>query len=211
MEMGSEFDGSIIDQLLDTAEENKIENDEEELEIDRKFYQKPNMATDPLQTANFLRNFTQGMMQKMGEFDTDYKLFYKPILDFGSGVGINESMRKYNLEEMNRRNQEQLRMDNISMSDNENLDFLQNFIEDRIAGAYTTNPDSRFIKDPGGSGKLIKFTMPLDLRSVEEKMQRYPFVGAEGRFRAQQNQRNSINSNAWQFKRFSRYVYRNGW
>ena len=120
----------------------------------------------------------------MGEFDTDYKLFYKPILDFGSGVGINESMRKYNLEEMNRRNQEQIQMDNIGMSDDENLNFLQNFIEDRIAGAYTTNPDSRFIKDPGGSGKLIKFTMPLDLRSVEEKMQRYPFVGAEGRFRA---------------------------
>jgi len=120
----------------------------------------------------------------MGEFDTDYKLYYRPFLDFGSGVGINESMEKYNLEKMNRDNQEQLRMDNISMSDDESLDFLQNFIEDRIAGAYTTNPDSRFIKDPGGSGKLIKFTMPLDLRSVEEKMQRYPFVGAEGRFRA---------------------------
>ena len=62
MQMNSEIDDSIIDQLLDTAEENKIENDEEELEIDRKFYQKPNMATDPLQAANFLRNFTQGMM-----------------------------------------------------------------------------------------------------------------------------------------------------
>ena len=131
--MNSGIDDSIIDQLLDTAEENKIENDEEELEIDRKFYQKPNMATDPLQTANFLRNFTQGMMQKMGEFDTDYKLFYKPILDFGSGVGINESMRKYNLEEMNRRNREEFEMDNIGMSDDENLDFLQDFL---IAKGY---------------------------------------------------------------------------
>ena len=35
----------------------------------------------------------------MGEFDTDYKLYYRPLVDFGSGVGINESMEKYNLEE----------------------------------------------------------------------------------------------------------------
>ena len=69
----------------------------------------------------------------MGEFDTDYKLYYRPILDFGSGVGINESMEKYNLEEMNRRNQEQIQMDNIGMSDNENLDFLQDFM---IAKGY---------------------------------------------------------------------------
>ena len=53
----------------------------------------------------------------MGEFDTDYKLYYRPFLDFGKGVGINESMEKYNLEEMNRRNQEQIQMDNIGMSD----------------------------------------------------------------------------------------------
>ena len=64
----------------------------------------------------------------MGEFDTEYKLFYRPMIDFGSGVGMNESMRKYNLEEMNRRNQEQIQMDNIGMSDNENLDFLQDFL-----------------------------------------------------------------------------------
>ena len=36
----------------------------------------------------------------------------------------------------------------------------------------------------GGTGKVIKFHHPLDLRSVEEKMQRYPFVGAEGKFKA---------------------------
>ena len=35
----------------------------------------------------------------MGEFDTDYKLFYRPLVDFGKGVGINESMEKFNLEE----------------------------------------------------------------------------------------------------------------
>ena len=132
MQMNTEFDGSMIDQLLETAEEKK-EKEEDELEIERKYYQKPDAATDPLQAANFLRNFTQGMMQKMGEFDTDYKLFYRPILDFGSGVGINESMEKYNLEEMNRRNQEEIQMDNIGMSDNENLDFLQDFL---IAKGY---------------------------------------------------------------------------
>ena len=132
MQMNTGFDDSIIDQLLDTAEENK-EKEEDELEIERKYYQKPDPATDPLQAGNFLRTFVQGMMQKMGEFDTDYKLFYRPILDFGSGVGINESMEKYNLEEMNRRNQEEIQMDNIGMSDNENLDFLQDFL---IAKGY---------------------------------------------------------------------------
>jgi len=69
----------------------------------------------------------------MGEFDTDYKLYYRPFLDFGSGVGINESMEKYNLEEMNRRNQEEIQMDNIGMSDDDTLDFLQDFM---IAKGY---------------------------------------------------------------------------
>ena len=68
----------------------------------------------------------------MGEFDTDYKLFYRPLIDFGKGVGINESMEKYNLEEMNRRNQEQIQMDNIGMSDNENLDFFETMDKDEI-------------------------------------------------------------------------------
>ena len=132
MQMNTGFDGSMIDQLLESAEDKK-EKEDEELEIERKYYQKPDAATDPLQAANFLRNFTQGMMQKMGEFDTDYKLFYRPLVDFGQGVGINESMEKYNLEEMNRRNREQIQMDDIGMSDNENLDFLQDFL---IAKGY---------------------------------------------------------------------------
>ena len=132
MQMNTGFDGSMIDQLLETAEEKK-EKEEDELEIERKYYQKPDPATDPLQAGNFLRSFVQGMMQKMGEFDTDYKLFYRPMIDFGSGVGMNESMRKYNLEEMNRRNQEQIQMDNIGMSDNENLDFVRDFL---IAKGY---------------------------------------------------------------------------
>ena len=58
--MNTGFDDSIIDQLLDTAEENK-EKEEDELEIERKYYQKPDAATDPLQAANFLRNFVQGI------------------------------------------------------------------------------------------------------------------------------------------------------
>ena len=132
MQMNTGFDGSMIDQLLETAEEKK-EKEEDELEIERIYYQNPDPATDPLQAGNFLRTFVQGMMQKMGEFDTDYKLFYRPILDFGSGVGINESMEKYNLEEMNRRNREEFEMDNIGMSDDENLQFLQDFM---IAKGY---------------------------------------------------------------------------
>ena len=39
---------------------------------------------------------------------------------------------------------------------------------------YTVNPPVSFIT--GGTGKVIKFHHPLDLRTVEEKMQRYPFV-----------------------------------
>ena len=41
----------------------------------------------------------------------------------------------------------------------------------QLAGAYTANPDSTFIKDPGGSGKLIKFTHPIDTRTIEQKIQ----------------------------------------
>ena len=44
-----------------------------------------------------------------------------------------------------------------------------------LARANTANPHSTFIRDPGGSGKLIKFNFPLDLRSVEQKMQGHPF------------------------------------
>ena len=45
----------------------------------------------------------------------------------------------------------------------------------KLARANTANPHSTFIRDPGGSGKLIKFNFPLDLRSVEQKMQGHPF------------------------------------
>ena len=62
MQMNTEFDDSMIDQLLETAEEKKEKEDEDqELEIERKFYQKPDLGTDPLQATNFLRNFIQEM------------------------------------------------------------------------------------------------------------------------------------------------------
>ena len=68
----------------------------------------------------------------------------------------------------------------------ENLSEFQKYLKAvELAGAYTANPHSTFIKDPTGfHGKLIKFNYPLDLRSAEEKMQSYPFVGAAGRFSA---------------------------
>ena len=61
MQMNTGFDGSMIDQLLETAEEKK-EKEEDELEIERKYYRKPD--TDPMGTVNpmpFLQNFVQGM------------------------------------------------------------------------------------------------------------------------------------------------------
>ena len=61
MQMNTGFDGSMIDQLLETAEEKK-EKEDDELEIERKYYQKP--ETDPMGTVNampFLQSFVQGM------------------------------------------------------------------------------------------------------------------------------------------------------
>jgi len=61
MEMNTGFDGSMLDQLLETAEEKK-EKEDDELEIERKYYQKPD--TDSMGTVNampFLKSFIQGM------------------------------------------------------------------------------------------------------------------------------------------------------
>ena len=43
------------------------------------------------------------------------------------------------------------------------------------ARANSANPPSTFIRDPGGSGKAIKFFYPLDLRGIEDKMKGHPF------------------------------------
>jgi hypothetical protein len=45
----------------------------------------------------------------------------------------------------------------------------------KMARANSANPESKFIRDPGGSGKLIKFHTPIDLRSLEQKMGGHPF------------------------------------
>jgi len=57
MQMNTGFDGMMIDQLLAPAEEKKKE-EEDELEIERKYYQKPD--TNPM-ANNFLQSFIQGM------------------------------------------------------------------------------------------------------------------------------------------------------
>ena len=55
MQMNTGFDGMMIDQLLAPADKKE---EEDELEIERKYYQKPN--TDPM-ANNFLQSFIQGM------------------------------------------------------------------------------------------------------------------------------------------------------
>ena len=58
MQMNTGFDGMMIDQLLETADKKEKEEEDDELEIERKYYQKPN--TDPM-ANNFLQSFIQGM------------------------------------------------------------------------------------------------------------------------------------------------------
>ena len=106
--------------------------------------------------------------------DPESKLFYRELLDFGPGVGYRESKEKFMREKRDFDAKEELRMDNVAT--NPNKKFLDTFIEKKMAGVpYTVNPPVSFIT--GGTGKVIKFHHPLDLRTVEEKMQRYPFVG----------------------------------
>ena len=59
MQMNTGFDGNMIDQLLISPEQKEEEDDE--LEIERKYYQKPDMSTDPVEGADFLQAFIQGM------------------------------------------------------------------------------------------------------------------------------------------------------
>ena len=65
--------------------------------------------------------------------DLDAKLFYRKLLDFGPGVGMREGQRKY--EEEMRKEEERKRIYNedIGMSDDGNLEFLQDFL---IAKGY---------------------------------------------------------------------------
>ena len=68
--------------------------------------------------------------------DPDAKLFYRQFLDFGPGVGYKEGKEKYMIEQRNRDAEEDLRMDNIAMS-NPSMNFLQNFIGQDVAKSYS--------------------------------------------------------------------------
>ena len=61
MQMNPGFDGNILDEFLTSAETNKKEEDED-LEIERKYYQKPDIdPMSPIGAMPFLQNFVQGM------------------------------------------------------------------------------------------------------------------------------------------------------
>lgn len=61
MQFQSGINNNMLNALLTPSEPTKSKDDEE-LEIERKYYKKPDMSTDPLQAGNFLRSFVQGMM-----------------------------------------------------------------------------------------------------------------------------------------------------
>ena len=44
----------------------------------------------------------------------------------------------------------------------------------KMARANSANPHRTFIKDPTGSGKLLPFSLPIDLRTPDEKMGGHP-------------------------------------
>ena len=64
--------------------------------------------------------------------DPDAKLYYRQLLDFGSGVGYKEGKEKYMEEKRERDAKEELRMDNIAMGSDPN-NFLKLFMQDRFA------------------------------------------------------------------------------
>jgi hypothetical protein len=65
--------------------------------------------------------------------DPESKLFYRKLLDFGPGVGFREGQRKFEEEMRKEQEQRNIYNEDIGMSDNENLDFLQDFL---IAKGY---------------------------------------------------------------------------
>ena len=66
MQMNTGFDGSMIDQYMTTAKE---EEKDDELEIERKYYKKP--QTNPIDAMPFLQAFVQGM-QMMSNLNTSF-------------------------------------------------------------------------------------------------------------------------------------------
>ena len=88
MQMNTGFDGMMIDQLLTPADKKE---EEDELEIERKYYQKPN--TDPM-AVNFLQSFIQEM-QKMGEFDTSFQFLQDFLRQNLGGVDFMQEIPGY--------------------------------------------------------------------------------------------------------------------
>ena len=64
--------------------------------------------------------------------DPDAKLFYRQLLDFGPGVGMRESQRKY--EEEKRKEEERRRIYNEDVAmDMDSQNFLKLFLQSRFA------------------------------------------------------------------------------
>ena len=60
MQFQSGVNNNMLGQLLNPYEKNsQMDDDEEELEIKRKYYEKPDMES--LEAADFLRGFIKGM------------------------------------------------------------------------------------------------------------------------------------------------------
>ena len=59
MQFESGVDNNMLSQLLNPYEKNSQMDDEEQLEIKRKYYEKPDMES--LEAADFLRGFIKGM------------------------------------------------------------------------------------------------------------------------------------------------------
>ena len=59
MQFQSGVNNNMLSQLLNPPVENKKMDADEELEIERKYYEKPDM--DSLEAADFLRGFIKGM------------------------------------------------------------------------------------------------------------------------------------------------------
>ena len=70
--------------------------------------------------------------------DSDSKLFYRKLLDFGPGVGFREGQRKF--EEEMRREEERRKIYNDDVAMNPNKSFLNSFMNKNIDLAAGYSP-----------------------------------------------------------------------
>ena len=70
--------------------------------------------------------------------DSDSKLFYRKLLDFGPGVGFREGQRKF--EEEMRRKEERRKIYNDDIAMNPNKSFLNSFMNKNIDLAAGYSP-----------------------------------------------------------------------